>query len=1015
MDRNRKRLLIVVLVLVFSLSVLLGAERGTEAQTSGMPTPADALEAALNDYTDYTSQTIAWSVGEVHLDGGYAYAIAEAENSASSEQGYLLLLAQQDAAGNWYAVAPKVTAAKLYNEWLNKMPGALLSAFDKSFYYQYSAEELNLLDDRAATLHHFPWPIGRNARVTQKDGDYHENQIDFVMRDTNDVYASKPGVVVYVKEVSSVGGCDIALWEYANMVVVQHSATEYTWYLHLVKDSVPVKVGDLIGYGTKIGEQGNTGFACGTTGIHLHYMSSTAIPAVWPSSTTPSIAPWPPGGTIVPVDFIESSWASLTVGSIYLSQNAPPYSSCTVDPTSAGFYSNTYCSGPIATSSTAGLLTLTGTDQADNIESLDLPAGWSVALYADENELGPTACFSALDQMLWDNQFTDGNVVANQTTWLRVYTSTGCPYPDALGIKFLEGVNFTGTPLWGMVGERTTNGPAHVAGSIYLPDGYTATLYDQDNLAGNSLCIEGSVLNMAEYAWDGRVIESVKLEFGGFCQPPSSDVARPLLDSPASNADVWGPGAPEFCWSVPAGNEGLTYNAVVYNDTASYQSGWTADTCWTADAMDGLYGAYSWHVQARNTAGEVGDWSATHTFLYQQDLGTPIAAILTPVENGNVVRPRANISVDAVDLESGVTRVYFFGWYDNGSGVYDWYYLGEDVDGQDGWQWTWNLLPVVSPDVSTYIYAEDRVGNFGFDIVSGVYLSDTQTTDGGFAMRENERLEPAVIPESGPALELIPGYVPPVVEAPPAAATIPESENNYGGGPAQPSGRAASVVLPAVSGARQPEAGDVLYGPTAPELCWQAVQSGQGMEYRVQVQGEHQIVSPWVSGTCWTASGLEGQTGTFDWQVQARSADGTTSLWSERYAFTVLTDGQTPEVRLLSPQLGGKVVDKLFVEVEAYDLESGVQQVYFLAWYDAGDGNQWHTIGSMQPIGGDEVYQFIWDVTDIPRQEIQLWVYVGDAAGNFGYARVESVWLGDAPIESTPRYPRSMPETGSHP
>jgi hypothetical protein len=858
--------------------------------------------------------------------------------------------------------------------------------------------------------------------VTQKDGDYHLNQVDFVMRDTNNVYASKPGVVVFVKEVSDIGGCDINLWRYANMVVVQHSAVEYTWYLHLVKNSVPVKVGDLIGYGTKIGEQGATGFVCGTTGIHLHFMSSTAIPPAWTDPTVASLAPWPPGGTLVPVDFIESTWAALTVNGIYISQNAPPYSGCPTSVTAAGFYENTYCSGEVASSSTSGLLNLSGASQAENIESLNLPTGWSAALYKNENELGPAVCFNSLDEMLWDNNFSDGSVVANQTSWLRLYTSPDCPYPDAQGIKFFSGTNFTGTPLWGMVGARATDGPSHLVSSIYLPDGYAATLYDQDGLAGNSLCIDGSILNLGEYGWADRKIESVDLVFGGSCTPPSSNVPQPSPVSPEANAELWAP--PEICWSVPSGTQGLQYNAVVYNDTGSFSSGWLTESCWTVGDMAGQYGAYSWHVQAKNADGEIGPWSAIRVFTYQADLVSPSVKLTNPTENGSVVRPRANITLDAQDSGSGIAHVYFFGWYDNGSGVYDWTYLGDDVDGQDGWSFVWNLVPVISRDASVWAYVEDFSGNFASDMVAGVALADTLTTDGGFDARAGLRV---VLPTEGPALEEIPGYVPPENTLPPAPETesppieenpsptgeevTPAEETSTGNGQSGSSGVPVTPALPAISGARLPEAGEIFYGISAPQLCWQPVQSSQEVEYQVVVRGEDQIVSPWISQTCWTPSSLDGKYGTFDWQVQAHSGDGATSTWSERYAFTLHPDILAPQVTMLSPRLGSAFADKIYVEVEAQDLESGVAKVYFLAWYDAGDGLQWHTIGSMQSIGGDQVYQFVWDVTGIPRQDIQLWVYVGDAAGNYGYGRVESVHLVDSTVPGS-SYQKSLRDHG---
>ncbi len=1017
MKKHKNLLVILGVVMVLGVGVVIGATGKAQAQTSGMPTAQEALLTALGDYLTLTGDDHTWQLGEIKSEGSYAYSIAGAEGLEGSEQGYLLLLARQQDDDLWYAVAPKLVSAALYNDWLNAMPVSLLDTFDKSFYYQYSAQQLANLLPQAVSLHHFPWPITKSAVVTQKDGDYHASQIDFVLRYTNDVYASKPGVVVFVKEVSDIGGCDINLWRYANMVVVQHSATEYTWYLHLVKNSVPVEVGDLIGYGTKIGEQGATGFSCGSTGIHLHFMSSTAIPPAWPDPTVASLAPWPPAGTIVPVDFIESSWAALTVGSIYVSQNAPAYSGCAVGPTSAAFYENTYCSGLVAESSTSGLLTLQLDRQAENIESLNLPTGWSAALYENENEFGPRICFNSLDEMLWDNNFSDGIVVANRTSWLRVYTAQDCPYPDAKSIKFYRKINFTGIPVWGMVGARSTDGPAYIIGSIYLPDGYTATIYDRDGLTGNSLCLEGSVLNLGEFGWSDRRIQSVKMEFGGSCTPPSENVPQPMLVSPADNADLWGPGSPKICWSVPEGTTGLQYNALVYSDTNYYQSGWMVDTCWTVGEMAAQYGAYSWHVQAKNADGEIGPWSVTRTFTYQEDLLAPVIAITTPLESTTVVRPRTVIDVDGQDADSGIAHVYYFGWFDNGSGGYDWYYLGEDVDGQDGWRFVWNLSPVVSPDASVWAYAEDYSGNFASDMVAGVVVADSLEIGDGYTGRGGRM----VLPAEGPSVEEIPGYMPPseAGETLPKEETptevikeTPIEENNPPGETGEPNPAPVVPALPAISGARQPEAGETFYGISAPALCWQPVQSSEEVEYQVVVRGDSQINSPWITQTCWTPNALDGQYGSFDWQVQARSSAGAVSPWSERYAFSLRPDEQPPQVTMLSPQLGSAFADKIFVEAEAQDLESGVAQVYFLAWYDAGDGLQWHTIGSLQPIGGNQVYQFVWDVNDIPRQEMQLWVYVGDAAGNFGYGRVESVRLIDFQDEIKTSYQKALPEPG---
>jgi hypothetical protein len=88
--------------------------------------------------------------------------------------------------------------------------------------------------------------------------------------------------------------------------------------VHLAFNSAMVQVGDVINAGTKIGVEGATGFACG---IHLHYMESSAIPAAWTDPANPNVAPWPPAGSVTPVDFDESLWLALAPGNWITSQN----------------------------------------------------------------------------------------------------------------------------------------------------------------------------------------------------------------------------------------------------------------------------------------------------------------------------------------------------------------------------------------------------------------------------------------------------------------------------------------------------------------------------------------------------------------------------------------------------------------------------------------------------------------------------------------------------------------------
>lgn len=997
-------LFILELVLLIGFSLAPAGGRVTGAQTAGSQTAQQALETVLAEYVTFTSQTEVWQLGEIKQADSYAISIARSESAGSSERGHVLLLARRQSDGLWYAVAPELVEATFYNAWLEEMPSTLLDEFDKSFFYRYTPADFSYLEPRSVSLHHFPWPIGQTARVTQKEGEYHTNQIDFFIRESNNVYASKPGIVIYAKEVSSIGGCDYDLWRYANVVVVQHTLTEYSWYFHFAKDSVTVEVGDLIGYGTKIGEQGNTGLACGTTGIHLHYMVSTDIPAVFPDPNIASNAPWPPGGTIVTVDFIEGSWNSLVVGQIYQSQNAPSNSSCNDNPLIPAAYENTYCSGKIAEWNQEGLHTLESAGLADNIESIEVPAGWSAALYRDENEIGPSLCLNQTDFMLWDNAFSDGTVAANRTSWLRLYQTPDCPYPDEQGIKFFSGTNFSGTPVWGMVGPRSTNGPSHLGGSIYLPGGYAATIFDQDNMAGNSLCFTESILNLGDLGWADRKIESIQFELGGACAPVSDDIPQPVLVSPAPDATVYGLIAPELCWSAEGDTQGILFKAQVIKGATVFESGWILDTCWTPEAIAGAYDTYSWRVRAKNVEDTLGEWSLPNSFAYEEDTVLPFAGIVSPLENGRVVRPRTNIVVDASDNESGIARVYFFGWYDDGSGAgYDWHYLGEDNQGGNGWQFTWNLQASISNDAAVWVYAEDFGGNYGSDYHPGIEIVNTMANEEGFEYREGESRES--VEESAHSAPEIP-----------AGPAIPIEEDNTGGGPAEEqAGKPENLEGPedqenedklspqeikplsAVSGMIQPKPGEVFYGPQVPQLCWEPVQAAEPVEYRVEIQGGEQIMSSWMADTCWTPGSLEEAYGIYDWRVRARTASGEKSAWSERSAFSFVVDDRLPLVMVDSPRNGGGYQNDLTFDVQATDDESGVQRVYFLAWYEdeIGSGYQWHTLSEVQANESGE-YRFSWDISELEPQDIQVWVYVEDGSQNFGYARVENLRILDA-------------------
>ncbi len=136
-----------------------------------------------------------------------------------------------------------------------------------------------------------PYPSGALALVSagNNNGGTHQNQWNRYAWDfiplagetgrspkplvTLDVTAARTGRVISLYQASRRNWpCTHPLpadwFQFTNYVVLDHGDGASTLYAHLRMNSVPVKVGELVQQGQKIGEVGDTGYACG---VHLHY------------------------------------------------------------------------------------------------------------------------------------------------------------------------------------------------------------------------------------------------------------------------------------------------------------------------------------------------------------------------------------------------------------------------------------------------------------------------------------------------------------------------------------------------------------------------------------------------------------------------------------------------------------------------------------------------------------------------------------------------------------------------
>ena len=94
------------------------------------------------------------------------------------------------------------------------------------------------------------------------------HSVDFYCAEGTKVYAARAGVVVYVKDDSSIGGPDKKYWDDGNRIVIKHDNDEYTAYEHLQYRGSVVMPGQQVRRGQLIGFNGNTGFSFGP---HLHF------------------------------------------------------------------------------------------------------------------------------------------------------------------------------------------------------------------------------------------------------------------------------------------------------------------------------------------------------------------------------------------------------------------------------------------------------------------------------------------------------------------------------------------------------------------------------------------------------------------------------------------------------------------------------------------------------------------------------------------------------------------------
>ena len=108
---------------------------------------------------------------------------------------------------------------------------------------------------------------GYKGTFSHKEGSNDEFAIDWKMPIGTEIYSTRGGIVVGFRMDSDTGGSDSIFVNSANYVIIMHDDGTFANYVHLMKNSVIVKLGQKVKEGELLALSGNTGHS---TSPHLH-------------------------------------------------------------------------------------------------------------------------------------------------------------------------------------------------------------------------------------------------------------------------------------------------------------------------------------------------------------------------------------------------------------------------------------------------------------------------------------------------------------------------------------------------------------------------------------------------------------------------------------------------------------------------------------------------------------------------------------------------------------------------
>lgn len=569
-----------------------------------------------------------YALTEVNASGAWAYAIAQLV-SGPSVQGVIphtvVPLIGVYKFGDWQIVMPSADNAAEFNALLRDLPANLMDEATKAYLEQPAPRDpFGIANALNFGGHKLPWLKGQPGWAFSKDNPGHVNQVDFDIQGLaapGDVLASKSGVVVFVKQGSSAGACSFSAWKQANMVVVQNGASEYTWYVHLAPNSVPLRAGDTVSQGSKVGVEGATGYVCGT---HVHMMVS-AKPATWTNPNDPNDAPWPNTNDLAPVDFVEVSWAALQNGQTYISQNdgAPPPPPPCPAPTLQTPNNNFVAPSQALSFTWAGVGNCVFNGYTLRIKTtIDMASGGTVVAEANTTELSRTQTLSTTwnyRDLYWSVRANGDGAAWATARRLRIeptITGTYSLYSDT---------NFLGDVLTSnqTISDLQTVNKNDWARSLKLDPGVGTVACTDSNMHGECSRAVGPAqftnLDMLAQGLNGN-LSSIRV-CGGECPPGPP---APTLQSPLTNQRVLSGTALVLTWN--SNGDGLSYWGELSGGalTSTRPFGWITETQYIAGILPPSDQPYAWRLRASNGFGDSAWVTATFLVVATREIRLPI-------------------------------------------------------------------------------------------------------------------------------------------------------------------------------------------------------------------------------------------------------------------------------------------------------------------------------------------------------------------------------------------------------